>query len=461
MTRRNRLGTLGTAILFVGLTAQTRSEPVSKPVVFTHVTVIDATGRRPAEDMTVIIEGGRIAAIERAVRASVHKDAEVINASGKFLIPGLWNMHVHSVSYEEGKKALTTVLANGITGVRDMGAPLEDSLRLRKETSEGKLLGPHMVVAGPLLQGPLPPKLAQMSLLRSVKDEAEARQAVISLKVSGVDFIKVSDSVTRDSYFAIASEARGQGIPFAGHIPPAVSAWEASDAGQKSVEHLGGTHYGVLIACSKHESRLESKLREMMKAEINAVFQGKDPDDSALFRAALTNELLASYDDETAASLFHRFAANGTWQVPTLVTLRGLWDRKSLSAEDVRYGNLIKQKELEAVNAMRRAGVRVCAGTDGPLPQAAPNLHEELALLVQAGFTPMQALQAASRDAAEFLGRLDEFGTVERGKAADLVLLDGNPLEDIHNTRRIAAVVVGGEVLTKATLLKMQGAAKP
>ncbi len=428
------------------------SAQAQSAIAFTHVTVIDGTGAAPRTDMVVVVTGDRISAVAKVGDVRVPEGTQIVDATGKFLIPGLWNMHVHSVSYEEGEKAFPEVLAWGITGVRDMGAAKEDVLRLRTETVEGTLLGPRMVVAGPLLQGPLPPSLAKLPLLQAVSSEKEAKEVVSSLKQTGVDFIKVQDSLPREIYFAIASEAARQQIPFAGHIPPAISAWEASTAGQKSIEHLGGTHYGVLVACADSESQLHAEVRGIMQSEVEAAFQGRDPDNSRLFRAAFTKRLLQAYSERKAVTLFRLFVKNNTWQVPTLVALQGLWRRDDLSEEDNRYGKRIRLKEFEIVNGMRKAHVRVMAGTDGPMAHAAQNLHDELALLVEAGFTPMEALQTATRNPAEFLGLSHSLGTIQKGKLADLVLLDANPLESILNTRKIRAVVVIGRYLNRDTL---------
>ncbi len=437
----------------VGAWSSTPTSPHAQTVLaFTHVTVVDPTGQPAKTDMTVVIAGDRIAAVGKSRKVKVPAGAQVVDATGKFLIPGLWDMHVHSGSYEEASKAFAQVVASGITGVRDMGAPLEDVLRLRAETAEGKLLGPRLVVSGPMLQGPLPPHLARLPLLRSVGNEQEARQAVVSLKQAGVDFIKVQDSLPRELYFAVASEAAQQRLPFVGHIPPAISAQEASDAGQGSVEHLGGTHYGVLIACSENESELHKEILSIMKGEIASAFQGRDPDNSKLFRADLTTRLLERYSQQKAAALFRRFAKNNTWQVPTLVSLRALWDRKDLREEDARLGEKVLAKEYEVVNSMRKAGVRIMAGTDGPLAQAARSLHEELLLLVQAGFTPMEALQSATSNPAEFLGLAHSLGTIQKGKSADMVLLDANPLEDIRITQRVSGVVLRGRYLPRSEL---------
>ena len=133
--------------------------------------------------------------------------------------------------------------------------------------------------------------------------------------------------------------------------------------------------------------------------------------------------------------------------MPTLVAIRGLWDRKELSAEDRKFGEDIKQKQLQVVAAMWRAGVKIMAGTDGPLSEAGPELHRELALLVQSGLTPLAAIQSATIRPAEFMGKLDQYGSIEPGKAADFLILDANPFADVTNTKRISAVVLGGKLV--------------
>jgi hypothetical protein len=257
----------------------------------------------------------------------------------------------------------------------------------------------------------------------------------------------------RELYFAIASEARRQGIPFVGHVPPSISATEATNAGQHSIEHLGGRFYGVLLACSSREAELTERIRRIIKNVLKALNEKKEPDDSEIFRASFTKSLLDSFSEQKAAVLFAAFKKNDTWQIPTLVAqpireaVNG-W-RKDLDEDDIRYGKLLVRKEFEIVAAMKRAGVKIMAGTD--LPPNGLTLHEELSLLVEAGLTPMEALQAATRNPAEFLGRLDTLGTVEQGKIADLVLLDANPLEDIRNTRKIHAVIFGGKVIPQSS----------
>jgi hypothetical protein len=293
-----------------------------------------------------------------------------------------------------------------------------------------------------------------MSLIISVNDEAEAKRTVAYLKERGVDFIKVHDAVPRNIYFAIAEQSKRQGIPFAGHVPPSISAMEATEAGQRSIEHLGGRFYGVLLGCSNREVELTDRIRRIVNAVLKSLIEKKEPDDSEIFRASLIRPLLDSFSDQKAATLLSAFRKNNTWQVPTLVgqpireAING--GRKDLSEDDIRYGKMLIQRQLDLVAAMRRVNVKLMAGTDLPLDN--PKLHDELILLVEAGLTPLEALQTATRNPAEFLGRLDSFGTVEKGKLADLVLLDANPLEDIRNTQKISLVVLGGKMISKPSL---------
>jgi len=305
-----------------------------------------------------------------------------------------------------------------------------------------------------------------------VGNAAEGRKAVLKVKEMGSDFIKVYSMLPRDAYFAIAGEAKRQNMVFAGHVPEFVSAGEASDSGQKSIEHLTG----VLVACSAKEEELRKENEARLRADG---FRG---DTMTLEQS----RALDSFDAKQAAALFARFKRNGTWMCPTLSVLRAqafigdadfrndlrlkyiqnflrkqFWEDgfgfSSRTAEDNARTRRVFQKQLEVVGMMKRAGVDFIAGTDTANPYVFPgfSLHDELALLVQAGFTPMEALQAATRDPARYLGRLDSVGTIEKGKIADLVLLDANPLAEIGNTRKINAVVVGGTLITRPELDKM------
>lgn len=413
-------------------------------LVIEHVTIIDGTGAPATPDMTVVIVGNRIRNIWRSSALGTPVGAQVLDGAGKFLIPGLRDMHVHLGGYDSGKQAFAQLLASGVVGVRDMASPGDEILRLRTETRDGTVLGPAMIVGGPILQRPLP--FAVPPLVRSVANEAEARRTVDSLNAQGVDFIKVGDTLPREVYFAIADEARRQGIPFAGHVSPFVSAAEASRAGQRSIEHFGSAGFqAVLIACSSEEPALSQIVRDALTAALSG---GPSPD-ATLFGAEFTARLVNTYDGRKAAALFSSFAQNGTWQVPTLVALRQVWDSKrgTLSRRDIQSGDRLWMQYVEMLGAMRKAGVKIMAGTDVPIGSGMAALHEELVLLVKAGIPPIEALQSATRNPAEFLGTLQTEGTVEIGKVAHLVLLSANPLVDIANTRHISAVIRSGTLV--------------
>src|SRR5450631_587437 len=430
-------------------------------LIIHDVTVIDATGGPAQAHRTVIVRDGKIEEIGSSAAGVGGKLSGVhIDGGGKFLIPGLWDMHVHMVFgdwFPHGKEVtLPLFIANGITGVRDMGGELEVLQQLRKEIAAGTLIGPRMVISGPMLDGPQPRFPSSVA----IATPEDGRRAVDDLKRRGADFIKLQSLIPREAVFAIAEEARTQGISFVGHVPDSVRASEASNAGQKSFEHLIG------------------------------IFEGSSPLEDEFLKGTKTQgQFLSTYDPRRAAALFALLAKNHTWQCPTLVWERGgnlidqtdfahdtrakyapaywkdvTWKRfteeimHEFNTDDLATRKRFVEKELEVVNAMHRAGIPFLAGTDTPpgvyvFPGF--SLHEELQRFVAAGFTPMEALQTATLNPAKFLGIDDRLGTIEKGKLANLVLLDANPLDDIRNTQKIAAVIVNGRYLSRADLDKM------
>jgi len=465
------------ALLLISLALPWPEQKLPENILaISDVTVIDATGAPAKPNMTVIITGDQITRIAKTGEVAIPKNAQVVDAKGKFLIPGLWDMHVHTVWKGLPEKYFPMFIANGVTGVRDMASDLGLLKQLRKDINEGKLMGPRLI-GGPMVDGPIPiwpvPSI-------SISNEADARKTVAAIKDKGADFIKVYSLIPRQAYFALADEAKKRGIPFAGHVPISVSAAEASDAGQKSIEHMEG----ILLDCSTEEPELRKTIEESIK----------DAKDTDQIRASLVRALnetssrtLETYSEEKATALFARFARNGTWQAPTLVVhrvgaflddkdftndprlkyvrrdLRDSWKNqddfrlKNRTAESSELGKRLLQKRLEIILAMHRAGVKMLAATDALVMYVFPgfSLHDELELFVQAGLTPMEALQTATRNPAIYLGLSDLVGTVEIGKKADLVLLEANPLENISNTKRINAVVVNGKLIPRVTLDKM------
>lgn len=441
----------------------------AQTIVFEHATVIDGTGAPPKKDFSVAVRDGRIVSVTR--RADAVPGAIVIDATGKFLIPGLWDMHVHITAPQI---MFPLLVANGIMGVREMysGSALSTIREWRLLPDAPRLLAPGFI-DGPLMTGNLPDAVA-------VANAQQARAAVRALKADGADFLKVYNSVPRGAFLALMEEAHAAGIAVAGHVPEEVSPLEASVAGMRSEEHLNN----ILLNASTDEVRLR-------KERVAMMYDPKISGEQRLRLLAwpLLAGLLDTYDENKAAALFRAFVKNGTWQTPTLAILNGFaheldeefvsdprrrflprvwtdnWDPRVVyylrDQSPAEYEVLHQRMRMlltryrKLVADMHRAGVQLLAGTDtNPLNPVLPGwgLHAELALLAESGLTNMEALQTATRNPARYFGILEETGTVEEGKSADLVLLDADPLEDIRNTQKINTVVMRGHYYSRADL---------
>jgi hypothetical protein len=458
------------ALLTVGLCLTTlvwaKPKTPTHVLIFTNVNVVNMQNGMIARGMTVVIKQGRITGVAKVGFVAQGPEIQIVNAAGKYIIPGLWDMHVHSafVSPAWDERVIYPLyIANGITGVRDMGGDPDVLESRRKRIDSGELLGPHLILAGPFLAAG---KGDRQTI--GVNTPEEGRQAVDAIEKRGLDFVKVL-SVSRDSYFAIADESAKQNIPFVGHVPHSISVREAVAAGQKSIEHLSG----MLLACSSREDDL--------RAQGSAALTKHD---YAAYRA-IGAQIILSYDTPRADALFLQLAKSNAWQVPTLAwtetnsrlddpelqsdprlkyvpaSVRKEWDPAKLlgntSPEDLAALKAEAARDLELVAAMRKAGVRFMAGSDGPDPYVFPgfSLHDELEWLVKSGFSPLQSLQAATLNPALFLRKSDEYGVVESDHAADLLLLEANPLDDIRNTRKIFGVVSGGKYYSHQELETM------
>jgi imidazolonepropionase-like amidohydrolase len=455
------------------LTTGTAAHAQMPAVVIRGATVIDVTDGSLVRDRTVLIEGNRVTAVGSAAEVTVPPGADVLEAAGAFVVPGLWDMHVHATNQPDPDTYLTLFIANGITGFREPWGSRAAADAALAAIAGRRLAGPpRQVVAGALIDGPAP--VWPGSLIARTPDDG--RRIVDSLHVASAPFLKLFDSLLPETFLAIVARARALGMPATGHVPGAVAVGAASDAGMRSVEHLSG----VIRGCSTAE---DSILALNVRAAEDAL-RGGSPGPPPELAPQRMHHMLATQDDARCRALAARLARNGTAQVPTLIASRGYAYMRELAADGdprLRYldpgvkafwtpasnpfASQFSEERWSSVQAqygrmeqlvplMAAAGVPILAGSDTPNPWVVPGfgLHDELELLVKAGLTPLQALQAATLNPARFLGRADELGTVAIGRLADLLVLDANPLEDITATRRIRAVVADGRLYRRAEL---------
>lgn len=431
-------------------------------IAIEHVTVIDGTGAPARADQTVVVAGERIVAVGPAASTPVPRGARRIDGRGRWLIPGLWDMHVHAFAVDFAAWTGPLLLAHGVTGARDMGFFVDSARHWRGEVAAGRVQGPRLVVGG-RLDGPA--NRAPWVARAATADEA--RRAVDSLHAAGADFIKVYSALPRDAWQGAAEEARRRGIPLAGHVPYAVGVAEAARAGQRSIEHQDD----LLRACSAED--------EGMRRELLAMPADAPPARQLALVRDHAARIRGGYDAARCGALTAALAEAGTWMTPTLVVyqpylargdtavmhpsasryvpaaLAAEWRARLERAGPGDTATVGAYVSLARTGELHRAGVPLLAGTDAPLAYLLPglSLHDELALLVRAGLTPLQAIRAATGEAAAYLGA-DSLGVVAPGKLADLVLLEADPLADIRHTRRIHTVVARGRVVDRDALLR-------
>lgn len=446
-----------------------QSPPSGRVTVFQHVNVIPMDRERVLKNQTVVVRDGLIAEVGDARRVAIPAGAVRIDGRGKYLLPGLVDMHTHLFSDDDLPDAmaadeLAIILANGVTTIRLMiGTP--EHLALRERIARGELLGPTLYVASPQLTGNA--RSAQ-SNGRHVATPDDARRAVRDFKAGGYDFIKLTNFITRPVYDAAVESAREAGIRVVGHVDTQVGIRRALEAGQQ-IEHLDAYLEAVLrddspIKTSVSDIHLfrkqnwesldyidENKIRELARATARAGVYSTP----TLTFFKITFGTGAS-DEEIRARPDFRFstpAKRDSW----FAAGKRIWASPPTEArrrEYVRVRNLLV-KEIHA------AGGKIMAGSDTPewFLLYGWTLHRELRSLVEAGLSPYAALEAATRNPAEYLNALDAFGTVGRGRRADLLLLEANPLDSIANTERRAGVMVRGRWLPEAELRAMLDAA--
>ena len=450
-------------------------------VAITHVTVIDvATGTR-TPDRTVLVTNGRIAAVGGTSEVQLPDDAAIVDGTNGYLVPGLWDMHVHMAGGGISDTALVPLLTvNGITGVRDMGADPKAVSWVRhwkEAVAGGSSLWPRVVAVGAMIDGRRP-EAADWAWV--APDPATGKTMVDSVRLGHWDEVKLQDWITPETFDAIAQAAHAAHLPLVGHAPFTVGVKRAAEAGYLTLEHLGNDYVGgMLLDCSSIEDSLRAAMLQSERALNENAMAGARS-------AAWINRLLDTQDPVKCQALARELVSRGVWQTPTIWI--SLWfpvfRRDSLfvpaerlawypasrrpaagqqqfrgdppSAADRAAWLRMYRAQIDLIAMFKRNGAGFLAGSDtGPWNRMLPgfSLHDELERMVAAGFAPLEALQAATINPARALGLTDSLGAIRPGLSGDLLLVDADPLADIRNLRRIRTVIVRGR-LVDATVRK-------
>ncbi len=401
-------------------TAAAISPAPSRVLAVTGGTIVDMTGRRPIEGGTVVVVDGRITAVGPAARVTVPAGAVVLDAKGKFVMPGLWDMHSHFEQVEWGP----IYLAAGVTTIRDVGNEFDFLVAVRDAIAAGKGIGPRMLLAG-IIDGP---GSNGLGAIRAANAE-EARQRVDRYHDAGFDQIKIYSSISPQVLRAIAAEAHRLGMTVTGHVPEGMNALTAIEAGLDQINHA---QYLTAVADSNVDALIASLKRH--KTVVDPTL--------ALYEllARPTTQPIESFEPgvrKVAREL--ETPLGGFGSAPEVASFR-----------QRQFAD-----EVAIVGRLHRAGIPVVAGTDQSVP--GHSLHREIELYVKAGFSPFDALKAATVVPAQVMGKSGDTGTIEVGKRGDLIVLDGNPLDDVSNTRRIQRVITGGRVFDPAPLWQSVG----
>ena len=438
-----------------------------------NVNIIDVKkGNLINKPKDLLIEDERIVDIKPAGKLNADS-VQIFEAKGKYLIPGLWDMHTHpddpevwwmNPDKDERELLLPLFIVYGVTGTRDMAGELELMKSWKSRIGAGELIGPEIIAAGPLLDG----ADASWDGSVSIEDAGRIKAIVDSLAAAGVDFLKIYSGLPRDVFFALCKYAKEVNLPVVGHIPTNVTTVEGAEAGMICQEHL----LGILMECSRQEENIRNDKIDYGTAE------------SGIDRYYIRNRLMMdTYDEVKAKKLFRQYVKFQTWHTPTI----SMWYKNAYYEEEVlkdeahfkylpkylrkywqpdtnvhlkyRHPKIVTTKKrlvefyLKLIEEMHRSGVRLLAGTDvGANPLCLPGIgvHNELSMFVKAGLSPAEALKTATINPPEFLMLDEDFGTVEIGKIANLVLLDGNPLDDIENIRQVSAVIKRGDLFDES-----------
>ena len=462
-------------VIILGCSNSKKNKKKEYGILFKNITAIDAkNGQR--EHLNVLVSGNVIAEIS-SEEIQVSSNCTVINGKGKYIIPGLWDAHVH-ITFDQGleKSMFPLFLANGITSIRDTGGLMNLVLPWKEKSIQEPNSSPNVFIAGPLLDGQPnvydgSPGRPEISVgLNSIES---AKAMVDSLQTLGVDFLKSYEMLTPEKFRAIINQGKKHGLFVTGHVPLSMDVVEASDAGLRSMEHLRNLE----MSCSADFDsllRVRKKMLEEGKNGLGGKLRSKIHSAQRLYA-------IKTFDDKRASIVLRRLAENETWQIPTLALLNGgnnrlYQDLKWRASFDylpvdvrlkwLKNADIAQQKEsselskihgdwgLRMIPKLKEANVTILAGTDTPISFLTPgfSLHKELEMLVKGGFKPLEAIASATILPAKYFGLEKTMGTIEVGMLADLVVLDANPLENIKNTQKINGVVRNGAYYNREAL---------
>ncbi len=411
-----------------------------KSLAITNVTVIDVREGLALSEMTVVVSGKQISQVGKTNAVKIPKDAKIINGAGKFLIPGLWDLHTHFT--DSGKSSFSLFIANGVTSVRDMYGDLDKLKTWRKEIEDGKVIGPRMKITGAAIEGS-----EVAGFHKFIKTPAEAEEFIASLAAKGADHVKIRSYASKEIYLAICESAKRHNLKLVGHPPWGIDYSIGFSAGQVSFEH---GYYPYLLGKMSAEEK-KQVIETMVKNNVYLVptLVTWEPRTKPYMDVeAMVNDGSDKLDPRRK---YIEDSLLTNWK-------EGLKYRKEEKREGLTGWREVLDSSAKETGELFRAGVKVMPGTDTGATAIFPgyDLHEELRLFVEKmGLTPAETLRSATLEPAEFYSISSTIGTIEQGKLADLVLLDANPLTDINNTKRINSVMVNGKFLAQKDLQKM------
>jgi hypothetical protein len=441
----NRIFLLLLTVVTVNAFCQSPQDTRQTTIIFTNVNVVPMDSERVIENQEVVVKGGKIVSIKKASKGKPESNAMFIDGRGKYLLPGLAEMHAHVPpvdDIEPMKKVLLLFAVNGVTTIRGMlGHPRH--LELRSKLQSGEILGPKFYTSGPSFNG------------QSVKSPEDAERMVKEQKAAGYDFLKIHPGITRENFDVLAKTARAEKIPFAGHVPFKVGIWHALTSGYSTIDHLDGFIEGLVPGI---ESIPENEV--------------------GLFGLYISDRI----DTTQISKLVNGLVSNKVWVVPTQA-LAERWmspvkDADAFAAEpEMKYmdantisqwtgakKNMMSNSKYDAAKvneyierrkrlilACQKGGVGLLSGSDAPQVFNVPGfaIHHELRYMVDAGLTPFEALQSSTVNVARYYNDMQNSGTLAAGKNADFIMISGNPLKDITNTSKVEGVMLGGKWLSK------------